>query len=248
VRALLSARRPTVDYAALYDNLAALALTDEDIVGRGDFDLFGRIELAILVDAGLRPADVLVDFGCGTGRLALHAVRFLEGGQYIGVEISEAILRRAERNVAKAHPDPPCRLRWVHSTARTFPLADASADMICAFSVFTHLEHEDSYQYLCDAVRVVRPGGRFVFSCLAFELEAARRMFCESAARSLSERWRRVRNVITSRDLAEGIASLAGWRVVAWHRGDEPAFAVPGLTERMALGQSVCVLERPRGA
>jgi hypothetical protein len=125
-------------------------------------------------------------------------------------------------------------------------LPDASADLICAFSVFTHMEHEDAYRYLIDGLRVTRAGGRFVFSCLPLELELSREIFREAAAFSLAERWRRVRNVITSRDLMDSIADLAGWRVISWYRGDEPTFDVPGLRERAALGQSVCVLERPR--
>lgn len=243
---LRNGRRARLDYAALYERHAAWASTDEEIVGAGDFDRLGRVELAILAEAGLQPTDVLVDFGCRTGRLALHAVPFLEGGEYIGIEISKAILRRAEEKVAEAHPDPPCRITWFHNTASAFPLPDASADLICAFSVFTHMEHEDAYRYLVDALRVTRSGGRFVFSCLPLELEFSREIFREAAAFPLAERWRRVRNITTSRDLMDSIATLAGWRVASWYRGDDPTFVVPGLSELEALGQSVCVLERSR--
>jgi SAM-dependent methyltransferase len=244
----LGRRHVALDYAALYEAHAARASTDEEIVGSGDFDRLGRIELAILVDAGLRPTDVLVDFGCGSGRLALHAVSFLRGGAYIGIEISETILRRAKQNVAETHADQHCRIAWLRNRSSDFPLPDGSVDIICAFSVFTHMEHEDSYRYLADALRVVRPGGRFVFSCLPLELEAARQIFLDNAALSLEERWRRVRNVTTSREFMDAISVLAGWRVASWSRGDEPTFFVPGLDERAALGQSVCVLERPRGS
>jgi glycosyltransferase involved in cell wall biosynthesis len=70
------------------------ASADEEIVGGGDFYQLRRVELAILVESGLLPTDVLVDCGYGTGRLALHAVPFLEGGEYIGIEISKETLRR----------------------------------------------------------------------------------------------------------------------------------------------------------
>jgi hypothetical protein len=93
-------------------------------------------------------------------------------------------------------------------------------------------------------MRVVRPGERFVFSCLPLELQVARHIVPDSAASSLPQSWRRVRNAATSRDFIERIASLAGWSVVAWYSGDEPAAVVPGLGESAALGQSICVLER----
>jgi hypothetical protein len=49
-------------------------------------------------------------------------------------------------------------------------VADASADMVCFFSVFTHLRDEDCYRYLVDATRVIKPGGLVVFSFLDFEV------------------------------------------------------------------------------
>ena len=162
------------------------------------------------------------------------------------MDISETMLRRARQTVSTAHPDPPCRVKWLRSTGTTFPLRTASADFICAFSVFTHMEHEDSDRYLVDALRVVRPDGRFVFSCLPLELDFARQVFRDSASVSLSERWSRARNVATSRDFMDAISELAGWHIVAWHRGDEPTVPLAGINERAAFGQSICVLERPR--
>lgn len=232
------------DYEALYGNVAALALSDEDLVGPGDFDRVGAIELAILREAGLEPQHVLVDLGCGAGRLALHAVLFLDRGEYVGIDLSRHALRRAAANLARVQPQPLCRVRWVHNVETSFPLGDRVADLICAFSVFTHIEHEDTYRYLADAARLVRSGGRFVFSCLPLDLEVSRQVFLESAALPLRQRWRRVRNVTTSRDLMDVISSLAGWRVVDWYVGDEALWSIDGSAAPAMLGQSVCVLER----
>jgi hypothetical protein len=40
--------------------------------------------------------------------------------------------------------------------------------MVCAFSVFTHLLPEESYIYMEDIRRVLKPGARLVFSFLEF--------------------------------------------------------------------------------
>jgi SAM-dependent methyltransferase len=238
-------RRAALDYESLYDDLAAWAISDEDIVGPGDSHLVGRIELSVLVGAGLQPAHTLVDFGCGTERLALHAVPLLQGGGYIGIEISDAILQRAKRNRADVHVDASCRVAWLQSTARGFPLRDASADIICGFSVFTHMEHEDSYRYLTDGLRAFAQADG-LYCRVYLSSWFARRFFQEEAAVSLAERWgRRVRNVTTSRDYMNEVAKLAGWRVVSWYRGDEASLTVPGLPEPRAFGQSICILERP---
>jgi ubiquinone/menaquinone biosynthesis C-methylase UbiE len=41
--------------------------------------------------------------------------------------------------------------------------------MISAFSLFTHLLQTETYTYLEEAVRVLKPGGKIVFSYLSFQ-------------------------------------------------------------------------------
>jgi SAM-dependent methyltransferase len=221
---------------------------DEDVVGEGDFDLIGRIELGVLLAEGLQPAHTLVDFGCGTGRLAVHAIPALTGGHYVGIDVAASMLDKADRRVRAALPRPPCRVSWLHQTSTAFPLGDASVDVMCAFSVFTHVEHEDAYLYLKDARRVVRPGGRFVYSCLPLGLAYAQRAFLGEASEPIDRRWSRIRTVTTSIDMMDAIARLAGWIPRRWLAGDERNIVPAGRSAPEALQQSVCVLERPVNA
>ena len=228
-------------YRSLYESHAALNPA-EDAVGDGDFDAIGRIELALLRQEGLLPHQTLVDFGCGSGRLAVHAIPYLAGGRYVGIDISARLIAAARDRVAAQASR--CTIDWQVQTMPAFALAPGSVDMICAFSVFTHLEHEDAFNYLTAARRVVRPGGRFVFSCLPLELAAAREEFRRQAELDFARRWAAVRNVTTSVDLMTQIAGLAGWEVVRWYAGDE-ANITCGLDTPAALGQSSCVLAAP---
>lgn len=50
------------------------------------------------------------------------------------------------------------------------PLDDSSVDIITCFSVFTHLLHEETYVYLAEMRRVLKPGGKIVFSFLDFSI------------------------------------------------------------------------------
>lgn len=217
-------------------------------IGAGDFDRIGRLELGLLQMEGLSPTDTLVDLGCGTGRLAVHVIPELTGGRYVGIDIAASMLDHARALVGRRHPAPPCMVSWQRQTTEVFDLPDASVDMLCAFSVFTHMEHEDTFRYLVAARRVLRPGARLLFSCLPMSLAAARDIFAESAARDLAGRWAVVRNVTTTVEMTETLATMAGWHVRRWYAGDERVIAAPGEPQPCALGQATCVLERPATA
>jgi ubiquinone/menaquinone biosynthesis C-methylase UbiE len=229
-------------YETLYE-AHARAHSAEDAVGGGSFDLIGRLELEVLLMEGLKPTDTLLDFGCGTGRLAIHAIPTLVGGCYIGIDISQSMLDEAQRCIQEKIPGPQCQILWAKQTTPAYPLDAGSVDMICAFSVFTHMEHEDTYRYLKEALRIIRPGGRFILSCLPMNLKLAQNVFLKSAEADLQARWSEVRNVTTSVDFMTEIAELAGWTPVRWYDGEKQNIQLPESRELHALGQSVCVLQ-----
>lgn len=231
---------PSDIYQQLYE-IHALSSDDSDAVGRGSYDVIGLLELELLKQAGLAPDSTLVDFGCGTGRLAVQAIGALPQGHYIGIDISKEMLRRLEIRLRELPKQG--RVSLLHQPSDVFPLEDGSVDMLCAFSVFTHMEHEDTFRYLKDARRVVKPGGRFVFSCLPVDTPLGQYVFLESAGVDVQIRWARVRSVATSRELMQEIARLAGWTTARWYRGDEENITLPGEDKRFAFGQSVAVLE-----
>ena len=239
-------RRKGFDYESAYEDLARRLPRDQAIGGGrngGWYELGGLIELSVLEMEGLQPTHTLVDFGCGNGRLAVKVIPKLSGGTYIGIDISETMLREAEQLVRKAIPQPPCSVQWNKQNTPAFALAAGSVDMMCAFSVFTHLEHEDTFRYLAEARRVIKPQGRFLFSCLPIRLAEAQVIFRHQASLDLRTRWRGVRNVVTTVEMMDAIARMAGWRTLKWYPADKACIRVPPSGEYTALGQEICVLE-----
>lgn len=234
---------PKFDYVQQYADQAATNQADE-VIGCGSYQLMGQIELDLLRMAGLTPSATLVDLGCGNGRLAVHAVPFLSTGAYHGVDLCLPFLNKAEERVAMLAPPPSCKVRWHHSDSPELPLEMGSVDLYCAFSVFTHMEHEDTFRYLQAARRRVKHGGKFVASCLTFDLPLAKEMFLAEAHVELQTRWSRVRNVVTTVELMEGIATLAGWNVERWIPGNDSIITQDGRPPR-ALGQSCMILVNP---
>lgn len=128
----------------------------------GSYEAVGAIECAILRHAGLEPGMAVVDLGCGSGRLAAALSRAFDVS-YLGLDVVPALLDYARTKAPKAY-------RFVLNRALSLPVEAASADMLCAFSVFTHLLHAETYLYLEDAHRALRPGGRVVLSFLEFAI------------------------------------------------------------------------------
>lgn len=134
-------------------------------------------EWAVLLRAyaGAGRDSAVLEIGCGLGRIAFALRYFLDRGSYDGFEIVPAKIEFLERHFAPAHPN--FRFAWanVHNThynpggvhpAATyrFPYEDNRFDVVFAASVFTHMTPENTANYFREAARVLRPGGRCLFS------------------------------------------------------------------------------------
>lgn len=238
-------------YLLTYEQMVANLLRtcpEEEAMARavgGDYHLVGALEHALLRGLGLGPGASVVDVGCGSGRLAVQLARY-EGLRYLGLDVVPALLDYARRKAGR----PDFRFERVDRIA--LPAADASADFVVFFSVFTHLLHEESYVYLQEALRVLKPGGRAVFSFLEYDLEGAWQVFEGNVEwvrnRSLAGHL----NVFLNRRDLRLWARRLGFRVEAMHAGDERFVTVDAAsaTEALppgtyALGQSVCVFRKP---
>ncbi len=151
-------------YADVMANL--LATHDENeamsIVVGGQFDLMGEALAVRLERFGLQLNDYLIDVGCGSGRVAwaLSQSKYRDTLRYLGLDIVPEMLKFA---IAKCQ-QPSWRFEIISELK--IPEADNCADMVCFFSVFTHLMQEESFLYLREAQRVLRPGGKIVATYL----------------------------------------------------------------------------------
>ncbi len=212
------------------------------IVG-GHFEAFGVVQREMLRHYGLEPRHALVDVGCGAGRLSVALRGYLEG-PYLGTDVVPDLVREAR--IATARPD----WRFETVAARTIPAPAASADLVCFFSVFTHLLHEHTYLYLAEAKRVLRPGGKIVFSFLDYASEPQWTHFERTVENARAGR-RGTLNVFIGRDAIAAWARHLDLAVEDVRDGadrfvplPEPVVLDDGTVMRDygCLGQSVCVL------
>ena len=136
----------------------------------GLWEEMGELQLAFLQARGLRPNDVLLDVGCGCLRGGVKLVRYLDAGNYYGMDQSADLIKAGYdvelRRAGLADKVPRANL----VVDGTFDVArfDQIFDVAIAQSVFTHLPLNHVRQCLERLAPAMRPGGVFyatIFRC-----------------------------------------------------------------------------------
>jgi|SRR5256885_10313597 SAM-dependent methyltransferase len=229
-----------------FKNLKATYSIDEAarIAVGGEFEAVGILLRETLIHHGLKKSDYLIDVGCGSGRLAKPLAEYLTGN-YLGIDVVPKLIDYARKLVNR--PD------WRFEIAKglTIPEEDGKADMVSFFSVLTHLLHEESYVYLSEAKRVLKPGGKVVLSFLDFGVADHWGVF-ENNVRDIGASSNPL-NVFIGPDMLREWARHLDFEVEVIKDGDEPyvplsqplRFENGRVWKELApFGQSLCVLAR----
>ena len=135
----------------------------------------------------LQPNETVLDIGCGVGRMAIPLLGYMSPeGRYVGFDISPQAIRWCTDHIAAKNPSFTFHVADIFNkeynprgTCRAaeyrFPCEDGSVDFAFAASVFTHMLPDDVRRYLAEIHRVLKPGGRGLFThfILNAESEAA---------------------------------------------------------------------------
>ena len=222
-----------------FDEDEALSL----VIG-GNFQAGGLLEYYLLRQQGLRSQHRVIDVGCGSGRLALQLKEYLTG-TYIGIDVVPELLANAQKITQRTD------WKFHQTSGLTIPEPDNSADFVCFFSVLTHLLHEESYKYLIEAKRVLKPGGKIIFSFLEFYIFSHWDVFQHSVEETNPNS---VLNQFISRDAIKAWAYHLELPILGIFDGDKPHIDIlEGIVKwdngvemsgKGNLGQSVCILTK----
>lgn len=123
----------------------------------------GKALFRFLKEHGLKPDHYFLDVGCGSLRVGVHLVGYLEAGHYYGVDKDGGLLDAGRRELRR-HGIQGKRPTLVPMRNFDYPSLDQAFDFALANSVFTHLPLNDVLRCLVNIERVLRPSGRFFAS------------------------------------------------------------------------------------
>ena len=104
----------------------------------------------------IRSGDTVVDLGCGAGLDCLLAAgRIGPTGKAIGVDMTEAMIDKAQRNAAELGIE---NVEFFHGCIENLPLPDEVADVVISNGAFNLCP--DKPRSLAETYRILRPGGR----------------------------------------------------------------------------------------
>lgn len=217
-------RHPLDRRLALANAIGALTLESFDQQGDG--------HVMVLRHNGLRDGDSIYDLGCGCGRTAQALQRSGWHGHYTGADVVPELLAEIERQC----PGYQTALNY----QRTIVAPDASLDMVYAWSVMTHLFPGETYLYMVDAFRALKPGGKLLFSFLELEDPEHDRVWESELKRLRKGQTREQLDAFLHRDWIRRFAREAGFEVPVFTDGTDA-------TNHPPFWQALAVMTKPAG-
>lgn len=111
----------------------------------------------LLAHANVGDAGCVVEFGCGTGRLAQRMLEQAPTADYVGYDISTTMVTLARARLESA--GSRVQVRQLEPGTVQLPLPSAAADRLVSTYVLDLLPESASRQFLAEARRVLQPGG-----------------------------------------------------------------------------------------
>jgi ubiquinone/menaquinone biosynthesis C-methylase UbiE len=168
----------------------------------------------LLNNVGINSTDVVLEIGCGIGRVGKHLAGRCR--RWIGADVSQNMLRFAAERLGDFS-----NVEFVELSGNDLrPIGDNSIDVAYCTVVFMHLESWDRYGYVEEAFRVLRPGGKLYVDNVNLCSDAGWSIFETHRKFPPSQRPDHITVCSTPEELQEYL-KRAGFQSIETKRGDE---------------------------
>jgi len=115
----------------------------------------------IIKSAKIKPTDIVVDIGCGTGKLSLILASVAK--KIIATDISSKMLKKARKEAEK---NDIHNIEFKKANCINLPIKKSSIDVIVSNLVLHHLTDEEKLNALKEFYRVLKPKGKIIIGDL----------------------------------------------------------------------------------
>lgn len=147
-----TARERQALYGAVYDEIYAMHFSRD----ASTLEFGASPALLPFLLKLTRPAEAVLEIGCGAGLMAIALAR--DGRQVTAIEVSQVMLDKA-----RARSEGVGGVRFEKIRGVAIPSADAAFDSAYSIEVVEHLHEHDALAHFSEVCRVLRPGGRYWF-------------------------------------------------------------------------------------
>ena len=155
------------EYLKVYTKHTEYRIEDDpkSAVG-GMWDVIGPLQFKFLISKGMQSDHKMLDIGCGSLRGGHHAIRYLNPGNYFGIDISSKAIEYSKELVIKmglSDKDPHLTISQ-NMDLKFREFLNEKFDFILAQSVFTHLKPEHITECFENISQVMHKNSVFYFT------------------------------------------------------------------------------------
>lgn len=124
----------------------------------------GKVQLELLLLEGLQEKDSVLEIGCGALMTAIPFMSFLETGHYVGIEPNKWLIEASLQIPANQAVVSEKRPVFLHNYEFDARALGKTFDYVYAHSIMSHAAHWQLPLFLENCAKVLKDGGKVVFS------------------------------------------------------------------------------------